>query len=113
MTKHHLTSEQYGELKPFKKEESRYDAPFGKESLKLQYFMAALDISREGLMKEYSINEYQLKDFLFGTPEKSDEEKFHSIYDDLKVKMDGKIKESNKRAQEKILNSGKKIKQKN
>lgn len=109
MSKHHLNSEQYNELPPFKKEGSRYDAPFGKESLELQHHMAALDISREGLMKDYSINEYQLKDFLFGTPGKSDEEKFHSIHNDLKVKMDGKIKESNKRAQEKLLNFGKKI----
>ena len=111
MTKHHLTSEQYRELKPYKTDGSRYDAPFGKESLELQHHMATLDISREGLMKDYSINEYQLKDFLFGTPEESDEEKFRSIYDDLKVKMDGEIKESNKRAREQLLNSGKKIEQ--
>ena len=98
-------------MKPYKTEGSRYDAPFGKESLELQHHMATLDISREGLMKDYSINEYQLKDFLFGTPEESDEEKFRSLYDDLKVKMDGKVKESNKRAREKLLNSGKKIEQ--
>lgn len=111
MTKHHLTSEQYRELKPYKTEGSRYDAPFGKESLELQHHMATLDISREGLMKDYSINEYQLKDFLFGTPEESDEEKFRSLYDDLKVKMDRKVKESNKSAREQLLNSGKKIEQ--
>jgi len=52
-----------------------------------------------------------LKNFLFGKPEESEGEKFRSIYDDLKVKMDGKIKESNKRAREQLLNSGKKIEQ--
>lgn len=98
-------------MKPYKTEGSRYDAPFGKESLELQHHMATLDISREELMKDYSINECQLKDFLFGKPEESDGEKFRSIYDDLKVKMDGKIKESNKRAREQLLNSGKKIEQ--
>jgi hypothetical protein len=108
-SKRHLTSEQYRELKPFKKEESRYDALFGKESLELQHFMAALDISREELMRDYSINECQLKDFLFGTLDKSDEEKFHIIYADLKLKMDEKIRESRKRAQEKLLNSGKRL----
>jgi hypothetical protein len=71
--------------------------------------MAALDISREGLMKDYSINEYQLKDFLFGTPGKSDEGIFHSIYDDLKVKMDDKVKESNRRALVKLSKSSKAI----
>ena len=107
MGKEHLTSEQYTELKPFKDEKSRYDAPFGKQSLEIQHFMAALDVSREELMKEYAIDELQLKEFLFGTPEKSAEAKFFYIYYDLKNKVDGQKKANNKKTLIKLLNSGK------
>ena len=107
MGKEHLTSEQYTELKPFKDEKSRYDAPFGKQSLEMQHFMAALDVSREELMKDYVIDELQLKEFLFGTPEKSAEGKFFYIYYDLKNKVDEQKKASNKKALIKLLNSGK------
>ncbi|WP_107995717.1 helix-turn-helix domain-containing protein [Trichococcus paludicola] len=107
MGKEHLTSEQYTELKPFKDEKSRYDAPFGKQSLEMQHFMAALDVSREELMKDYAIDELQLKEFLFGTPEKSAEGKFFYIYYDLKNKVDEQKQASNKKALIKLLNSGK------
>lgn len=107
MGKEHLISEQYTELKPFKDEKSRYDAPFGKQSLEMQHFMAALDVSREELMKGYAIDELQLKEFLFGTPEKSDEGKFFYIYYDLKNKVDEQKEASNKKVLIKLLNSGK------
>lgn len=106
MGKEHLTSEQYTELKPFKDEKSRYDAPFGKQSLEMQHFMAALDVSREELMKDYAIDELQLKEFLFGTPEKSAEGKFFYIYYDLKNKVEEQKESSNKKALIKLLNSG-------
>ncbi|MGA9518137.1 MAG: hypothetical protein WBV27_05085 [Trichococcus sp.] len=106
MGKEHLTSEQYTELKPFKDEKSRYDAPFGKQSLEMQHFMAALDVSREELMKDYAIDELQLKEFLFGTPEKSAECKFFYIYYDLKNKVEEQKESSNKKALIKLLNSG-------
>ena len=98
MNKKLITSEQYNELEPFKEEKRRYDAPLGKQSLELQRSMVALNISREELMKDYDINESQLKDFLFGSPEKSDEEKFFNIYYDLKNKVDEKKKENKKKA---------------
>lgn len=107
MGKEHLTSEQYTELKPFKDEKSRYDTPFGRQSLEMQHFMAALDVSREELMKDYAIDELQLKEFLFGTPEKSAEGKFFYIYYDLKNKVDEQKQASNKKALIKLLNSGK------
>ena len=107
MGKEHLTSEQYTELKPFKDEKSRYDAPFGKQSLEMQHFMAALEVTREELMKDYAIDEFQLKEFLFGTPEKSDEGKFFNIYYDLKNKVEEQKEASNKKALIKLLNSGK------
>ena len=107
MSKEHLTSEQYTELKPFKDEKSRYDAPFGKQSLEMQHFMAALEVTREELMIDYAIDEFQLKEFLFGTPEKSDEGKFFNIYYDLKNKVEEQKEDSNKKALIKLLNSGK------
>lgn len=107
MSKEHLTSDQYTELKPFKDEKSRYDAPFGKQSLEMQHFMAALEVTREELMIDYAIDEFQLKEFLFGTPEKSDEGKFFNIYYDLKNKVEEQKEDSNKKALIKLLNSGK------
>lgn len=107
MSKKRLASGQYNELKPFKEESKRYDAPLGKQSLELQRSMVTLNVSREELMEGYGINESQLKDFLFGSPEKSDEGKFFNIYYDFKNKVDEKKKESNKKALVKLLNSGK------